>query len=71
MAICRNIENGDLYRYFGENKFKNIRTGKEGVVSDEVAKKVFRINLEATEMLNEFPEIENLIHALDLKLEKK
>lgn len=67
MAIVRNIQNNDLYRYLGENKFRNIRTGKEGVVDNETARKVFKINLEATEILNSYPECEILIQKVGLK----
>lgn len=69
MAIVRNIENNDLYRYLGENKFRNIRTGKEGVVEEEQARKVFKINLEATQILNEYPEIEEMVKRLNLKFD--
>lgn len=71
MAIVRNIQNNDLYRYLGENKFRNIRTGQEGIIDDEVAAKVFRINLEATELCEEFPLIEQMIKSLNLKSNKK
>lgn len=67
-AIVRNIQNNDLYEYLGENKFKNIRTGKEGVVDDETARKVFRINVEASQMLSEFPQIAEMITRLNLKI---
>lgn len=67
MAIVRNIQNDDLYRYLGDNKFKNIRTGKEGLVDEERAKEVFKINLDATGIINQYPEIENLIKMLNLK----
>ncbi len=67
MAIVRNIQNDDLYRYLGENKFVNLRTGNEGVVDDEKAREIFKINLDATGILNEYPEVENLIKALNLK----
>lgn len=69
MAIVRNIENNDLYRYLGGNKFRNIRTGNEGAVTDEQAQKIFKINIEATEILNEYPEVENLIKTLNLKFD--
>ncbi len=70
MAIVRNKNTNDLYRYLGENKFRNVRTGKEGVVDEEKAKEIFNINLEATAILNEYPEIENLIKTLNLKIDK-
>ena len=67
MAVVRNIQNDDLYRYLGENRFVNLRTGNEGVVDDEKAREIFKINLDATGILNEYPEVENLIKALNLK----
>ena len=69
MAIVRNIQNNDLYRYLGGNKFRNVRTGAEGAVDDEAAQKIFRINLEATEFLNEYPIVEEMIKTLNLKFD--
>lgn len=69
MAIVRNIQNNDLYLYLGEDKYKNLRTGKEGVVNPEMAKDVFKINLEATYFYHEVPEFELLINKLDLKFD--
>ena len=68
--IVRNIQNGDLYFYLGENKFKNIRTEKEGVVDDETARKIFRINVEATEIINGYPLVGEIIKALNLRFFK-
>ena len=68
--IVRNIQNNDLYYYLGENRFKNIRTGVEGCVDNVTARKVFKINLEATEIVNKYPSVETLIKKLDLKIEK-
>lgn len=67
MGIVRNIFNNDLYEYVGENKFINLRTGKEGVVDDEKAREVFRINLEATQIIAEFPLVKELIKILKLR----
>lgn len=67
MAIVRNIQNNDLYRYLGENKFRNLRTGKEGTVTDEMAKEIFKINLDATAIINENPIVETMIKQLNLK----
>lgn len=69
MAIVRNNKTNDLYRYLGENKFRNLRTGVEGIVSDEAARKTFVINLEATQLINENPIIETLIRTLNLKFD--
>lgn len=70
MAILRNIQTNGVYRYLGESKFINIVTGNEGIVDDETAKKVFKINLDATEMFNEYPLIEEMIKTLNLKFDK-
>lgn len=70
MAVVRNIQNNDLYRYLGNNVFRNIRTGVEGIVSEEKAKEVFKINLEATWMIEEYPQIEELISRMNLRIDK-
>ena len=70
MAIVRNIQNNQLYRYLGDNKFRNIVTGKEGLVEDEKAREVFKINVEATAILNEYPLVEELVEVLKLKIDK-
>lgn len=70
MCIVRNVQNNQLYRYLGDNKFRNIVTGKEGLVEDEKAREVFKINVEATAILNEYPLVEDLIEKLKLKIDK-
>lgn len=70
MAVVRNIQTNDLYRYHGNNEYTNIRTGKRGEIKEELAQKIFKINLEATELFEEYPEIENLINKLNLKFTK-
>lgn len=67
MAIVRNIQNDDLYRYLGNNKFRNIRTGVEGVIDNESAKRVFKINAEMTVLCNEYPIIEEMVKKIGLK----
>jgi len=70
LAIVRNIQNNQLYRYLGDNKFRNIVTGKEGIVEDEKAREIFLINVDATGILNEYPLVEDLIEKLKLKIDK-
>lgn len=70
MAIVRNIQNNNLYRYLGENKYRNIMTGVEGEIPEEMARKIFKINLEMTELCENFPNVEKLIFALKLKMDK-
>lgn len=68
--IVRNIQNNDAYEYLGENKYKNLRTGKSGEVDEETARKIFKVNLELTTMINEFPYLETAIQKLNLKINK-
>lgn len=68
--IVRNIQNNCLYSFLGGNTFLNLQTGKKGEVNEEKAKEVFRFNIEATEMINEYPIIETMIKQLQLKFEK-
>lgn len=67
--IVRNIQNNDAYAFLGGNRFINLRTGKEGEVNEEKAKDVFKFNIEATELINEFPIIETMIKQLNLKFD--
>lgn len=67
--ICRNIQNNLPYEFLGGNKFRNLLTGKEGEVDDEKAREVFRFSVEATMIINEYPEVENLINTLQLRFD--
>jgi hypothetical protein len=67
MAIVRNIQTNDLYRYHGGDEYTNIRTGVRGVIKPELSQKIFKINLEATELCEEFPMIEILMKTLNMK----
>jgi hypothetical protein len=69
-VVVRHKTTNDLYQYFGQNRFKNLRTGVEGEVSDEVAQRCFAINLDATEILHYHPIVEDLIRTLNLKFDK-
>jgi hypothetical protein len=70
-AVVRNIQNNQLYKYVGGNTFINIITGKSGEVTDEVAKRIFKINLPSTDILNKYPNIEELIKKLELTIEQQ
>lgn len=67
--IVRNIKTNDAYFYEGENKFTNIRTGVSGTVSDEAAQKTFKMNIEASQMVHEYPIVAELINRLKLKFD--
>lgn len=70
MAIVRNIKTNVLYEYLGDNKFQNLCTGVTGSVTDEAAQKTFVINMEATQMINDYPIVKDLISRLHLKIDK-
>ena len=70
-AVVRNIQNNQLYKYLGGTTYVNVMTGKSGEVPDELAKKIFKINLAATDILNKYPNIELLIKDLELLIENK
>jgi len=70
MAIVRNIQNNNLYRYLGDNKYRNIMTGVEGEIDEAVASRIFKINLELTDLYENFPNIEIMINKLKLKSDK-
>lgn len=67
-AVVRNIQNNQLYKYIGGTTYVNVITGKAGEVSDEVAKRIFKINLGATGILNKYPNVEELINKLELTI---
>jgi len=65
--ICRNIQNGMFYAFEGGNTFRNLVTDNAGEVSDEKAKEIFRFNPALSEIINEYPIVEDLIKTLKLK----
>ena len=68
--IVRNIQNNDANKELGENRYKNKKRQKESEVSEETAQKIFKVNIELTAMVNENPLVEDLIEALNLKIDK-
>lgn len=66
-AVVRNIQNNCFYLFLGGNSYLNINTGKQGEVDEETARKIFRINLEMTEIIAEYPLVKDLITRLKLK----
>lgn len=69
-AIVRNIQNSDLYEYLGNDKYINLRTKKEGTVDEETARRIFKINVEAMVIIEEYPYIKEMIHTLNLKFDE-
>lgn len=68
---CRYVRNDCIYEYIGECNFKNVITGQVGVVDISKAKDIFRFNIELSQMVQDYPEVENLIKFLKLKFEIK
>lgn len=66
----RHIIRNELYEYLGENKFRNIRTGVEGIVDDEKARKIFLFNVEITQLFHDYPQCKELVKRLNLKIDK-
>lgn len=69
MCIVRHKKSNLLYKYLGGSTYENLISGVKGEVKEEIAKEIFAINLDATEMLSEYPNIELLIKSLALKIE--
>lgn len=69
MVIVRNIQNNQLYGHIGDNRYINLVTGVEGEVPDDMAKKIFKINLQATKIVYDFPVIQTLISELGLTID--
>lgn len=53
--------NNDFYKYLGDGKFRNLRTGGEGVVPDEVAARTFKVDLDASQLCHDYPLLERLV----------
>lgn len=69
MVVLRNVQNNQLYAHMGDNRYVNLITGIEGEVPEDMAKKVFKINLQATKMMHDFPSIQTLVSKLGLTID--
>lgn len=69
-AIVVNLQTRIPYEYLGENKYRNMITGAEGVVDEEKARKIFAINLDTTILVSEYPLVRDLIKTMQLRIEK-
>ena len=67
VAVVRNVQNNCFYLFSGGNTYTNMNTGKTGEVDEETARKIFRVNLEMTQMISEYPFVKDLITRLKLK----
>ena len=69
-AVLKNVQNLDLYRHIKDNTFKNLRTGAEGEIPEELTNKILTIDFNATMLFNKYPLLEELVFKLKLKIEK-
>jgi hypothetical protein len=70
VAIVRHKSTNRLYRYIGDDTYVNLFTGVSGKIKPEDAQKMFVINLEMTQLISEYPMIEEMITKLKLVLDK-
>lgn len=68
-SVLRNIKTNDIYLHLSGNKFRNLRTGVQGEIPDQTLINIFRLNMEATVLINQYPLVEKLINQLNLKIE--
>lgn len=71
MVILRNVQNDQFYKHVEGDTYLNLITGVEGNVDPEIARKVFRINVEMTALCHQFPNIELLVKSIKLKFDNK
>ena len=69
-AVLKNVQNLDLYRHIKDNTFKNLRTGVEGEIPEELTNKILTIDFNSTMLFNKYPLLEELVFKLKLKIEK-
>ena len=69
-AVLINYKTQDLYRHIQGNIFKNLRTGVEGEIPEELTNKILKIDFKATMLFNKYPLLEELVFKLKLKIEK-
>jgi len=68
IAICRNTENDHVWEWLGDMKFRDLTIGNSFIVQDiERARRVIKISPYATKILNEYPNLRELIIKLHLK----
>ena len=65
--VVRNITNDLFYFYLGNDEYENIITGTKGMVDEQKARTVFRFNIEATKIFNEFTDVVQMVRQLKLK----
>ena len=58
------------YKFLGGNTFQNMHTLVKGEVDNEMAQKIFKVNLSLTMLINDFPNVALLIEKLSLKIEQ-
>ena len=64
----RHKKNNDIYKHIDGDKYLNVRTNVEWDIPTNIASEIFIINTSATEILNEYPLVNELINRLQLKI---
>ena len=67
--IVRHIKTNIIYFYKGNNVYQNTITNVEGIVDESKASSVFKINLDATELINQYPNLKLLVEGCELRLD--
>lgn len=70
VALARNIDTGHIYEWEGENNFTNLSTGKSGVIPTELAAEKMVIPVYLNQLVNDNPQVYELIKKLQLVMER-
>lgn len=70
-AILRHVTTNTIYKHVENDLYKNLSTGKTGTIKPEQASRIFKLNVELTEMFAVNPVVELLIERLKLTPENK
>jgi hypothetical protein len=65
-AILRHQSTNKLYRHNQGDNYTNLHSGKSGDIPPEQAQRIFKINVEATALFNEYPALEHMVKRLKL-----
>lgn len=69
-AVVRHINTNRLYKYHGNDEYTNLFTGVRGKITPEQAQNIFKISLEFTDILHQYPLVEEMIIKLKLVCDK-
>lgn len=61
---------GDIYEYLGPQTYKNLSTGQQGTIDDEIVARVLVIPITLNEMQLKNPFLSEMISKMGLKMER-